>query len=215
MVKKLLSAQYLPSVKGEKLTQSNSLFAVLKIPTVLIVLLLTFLSVMAHYGTYTYSTLLVETIDFLGGISMALLIFGIGSVPKRRGLTRVKEFWESGMNVCFGQDSINDPWCPASYGNLMNILDNGIHLAHTMSLQQLDPCLDLITFNGAKTLNVEDQYGVDVGKPANFLVLDATTPFEAVRQRAEVLASIRNGEYLFKKPEPSYDVELDLFRKTR
>lgn len=64
-------------------------------------------------------------------------------------------------------------------------------------------------------LNVEDQYGFEKGKPANFLVLDAHTPFEAVRQRADVLASIRNGEYLFKKPEPSYDIELDLFRKTK
>lgn len=135
--------------------------------------------------------------------------------PKRRGLTRVKEFWESGINVCFGQDSINDPWYPAGNGNLMNILDNGIHLAQTMSFDQLDTCLDLITFNGAKTLNIEDQYGIEAGKPANFLVLDATTPFEAVRQRADVLASIRNGNYLFKKPEPSYEVELDLFRQTR
>ena len=135
--------------------------------------------------------------------------------PKRRGLTRVKEFWESGINVCCGQDSINDPWYPAGNGNLMNILDNGIHLAQTMSFDQLDTCLDLITFNGAKTLNIEDQYGIEAGKPANFLVLDATTPFEAVRQRADVLASIRNGNYLFKKPEPSYEVELDLFRQTR
>ena len=135
--------------------------------------------------------------------------------PKRRGLTRVKEFWESGINVCFGQDSINDPWYPAGNGNLMNILDNGIHLAQTMSFDQLNTCLQLITFNGAKTLNIEDQYGIEAGKPANFLVLDATTPFEAVRQRADVLASIRNGNYLFKKPEPSYEVELDLFRQTR
>jgi len=135
--------------------------------------------------------------------------------PKRRGLTRIKEFWESGINVCFGQDSINDPWYPVGNGNLMNILDNGIHLAQTMSFGELDRCLDLITYNGAKTLNVEDQYGIEEGKPANFLVLDADTPFEAVRQRAGVLASIRHGEYLFKRPEPGYEIALDLFRKTR
>jgi cytosine deaminase len=98
---------------------------------------------------------------------------------------------------------------------MMNILDNGIRLAHTMSYDELDRCLDLITYNGAKTLNVEDQHGNEAGKPANFLVLDAETPFEAVRQRAGVLASVRNGEYLFKRPEPSYEVELDLFRKTK
>ena len=135
--------------------------------------------------------------------------------PKRRGLTRVKEFWENGINVSFGQDSINDPWYPTGNGNMMNILDNGIHLAQTMSLPQLDVCLDFITINGAKTLNIEDEYGLDVGKPANFLVLDADSPFEAVRQRADVVASVRNGKYLFKKSEPSYDIELDVFRKTK
>ncbi len=76
----LLSAKYLPSVEGEKLSQKNSPLAALKIPGVLIVLLLTFLSVTAHYGTYTYITLLVDNLEFSGGISLALLIFGIGSV---------------------------------------------------------------------------------------------------------------------------------------
>lgn len=135
--------------------------------------------------------------------------------PKRRGLTRVKELWQGGINVCFGQDSINDPWYPVGNGNLMNILDNGIHLAQTMSFDELDRCLDLITYNGAKTLNVEDQYGIEAGKPANFLVLDASSPFEAVRQRADVLASIRHGDYLFKRRDPSYEVALDLSRKAR
>ncbi|WP_367105535.1 MFS transporter [uncultured Psychrobacter sp.] len=76
----LLAMKFLPAVKGEKLTQSNSPLAVLKIPGVWIVLALTFLAVVAHYSTYTYITLLVETIAFTGGISLALLIFGIGSV---------------------------------------------------------------------------------------------------------------------------------------
>lgn len=133
--------------------------------------------------------------------------------PKRRGLTRVKELWANGINVCFGQDSINDPWYPLGNGNLMNILDNGIHLAQTTSFEELERCLDLITYNGAKTLNVEDQYGIDENKPANFLVLDAETPFEAIRRRADVLASIRHGEYLFKRVEPGYEVEPDVFRK--
>lgn len=76
----LLAMKYLPSVNGEKLTQSNSPLTMLKMPTVLIVLLLTFLSVVAHYSTYTYITLLVDTLEFVGGISLALLIFGVGSV---------------------------------------------------------------------------------------------------------------------------------------
>lgn len=113
--------------------------------------------------------------------------------------------------LCVGlRHSINDPWYPVGNGSLINILDNGIHLAQTMSFDELDRCLDLITYNGAKTLSVEEQYGIEVGKPANFLVLDARSPFEAVRQHADVLASIRHGDYLFKRPEPSYEIALDL-----
>lgn len=75
-----LALKYLPDVPGEKRSQQNSPFVVLQNKGVLIVLLLTFLSVMAHYGSYTYITLLVEKIAFVGGISLALLLFGLGSV---------------------------------------------------------------------------------------------------------------------------------------
>lgn len=76
----VLSYFTLPEVKGEQLNKRNSPLAVLKMPSMLIVLLLTFLSVAAHYGIYTYITLLVEWIGFAGGIGVALLLFGIGSV---------------------------------------------------------------------------------------------------------------------------------------
>jgi len=76
----VLSHFFLPSVEGAKLSKSNSPLAALKNARMLVVLLLTFLTVTAHYGIYTYITLLVEKIRFPGGIGLALLIFGIGSI---------------------------------------------------------------------------------------------------------------------------------------
>ena len=130
--------------------------------------------------------------------------------PKRRGLTRVKEFIESGINVAFAQDSINDPWYPMGNGNMMNILDNGIHLAQIMSPEDIKTNLNLITYNGARCLNIQDRYGLAVGKDANFIVLDGDNTFDIIRNRAGVLASIRKGEYLFKQKPVEYDVKLDL-----
>lgn len=132
------------------------------------------------------------------------------SYPKRRGLTRVKEFVDNGINVAFGQDSIVDLWYPAGNGNLMNILDNGIHAEHLMREEDFPRNFDLITYNGAQLMKIEDEYGLEEGKPANFIVLDAPDVFEAQRNRVQCVASIRNGEYLFKKAVPSYEVELDL-----
>lgn len=119
--------------------------------------------------------------------------------PKRRGVTRVKEMVQEGINVCFAQDSISDPWYPLGSGNLMNILDAGIHLCQMMSFEEINNALDLITVNGAKTLNISDHYGIEVGKKANFIVLNAQTEFDAICDRVSVLYSIRDGEILFKR----------------
>ncbi|WP_317966772.1 amidohydrolase family protein [Sporosarcina oncorhynchi] len=135
------------------------------------------------------------------------------SYPKRRGLTRVKELLANGNNVAFAQDSIADYWYPLGNGNMMNILDNGIHLAHYTHIDEINKALDLITYNGANVMRVNDEYGIEVGKPANFIVLDAQDAYEAVRERAEVLMSIRNGDYLFKREPRKNEVEIDFLKQ--
>jgi len=130
--------------------------------------------------------------------------------PKRRGLTRVKEFIEYGINVAFAQDSINDPWYPMVNGNMMNILDNGIHLAQIMSSDDVKTNFDLITYNGARCMNIQDSYGLEVGKAANFIVLNEDSVYEAIRKRVDVLASVRNGDFLFRRKEMAYSIPLSL-----
>lgn len=121
------------------------------------------------------------------------------SYPKRRGVTRVKEMVQEGINVCFAQDSISDPWYPLGTGNLMNILDAGLHICQMMSFEEINNSLDLITTNGAKTLNIQNEYGIKVGNKANFIVLNATSEFEAIQERVSVIYSIKNGNILFER----------------
>ncbi|MGX7106522.1 amidohydrolase family protein [Hutsoniella sourekii] len=135
--------------------------------------------------------------------------------PKRRGLTRVKEFVDNDINVAFGQDSIVDLWYPAGSGNMMNILDNGIHTTQLMREEDFERNFDLVTYNGAKLMQLEDIYGLDEGKPANFIVLDGESPYDAQRRRVECMASVRNGEFLFQKEPRTYSTELDIDRKTK
>ncbi len=44
---------------------------------------------------------------------------------------------------------------------------------------------------------LEDQYGLEKNKPANFIVLNESSVFEAIRKRVDVLASVRHGNFLF------------------
>lgn len=121
--------------------------------------------------------------------------------PKRRGITRVKELTDAGINVSLGQDSMQDPWYPLGNGNMMIILDYVLHLAQMMTPAEIDRALDLLTVNGATTLGLREGYGIDEGKPANFVVLDAPDAFGAVYERADVVMSVRSGRTLFTAPD--------------
>ena len=132
--------------------------------------------------------------------------------PKRRGITRVKELYDNGINVCFAQDSMSDPWYPLGNGNMMMILDHGIHLAQMMSPEEITNDLDLVTTNGAITMSITDRYGIEEGKPANFIVLDAKSEFEAICERAGITASVRHGEYLFEKITAKVTGAIDLLK---
>ena len=132
--------------------------------------------------------------------------------PKRRGITRVKELYDNGINVCFAQDSMSDPWYPLGNGDMMMILDHGIHLAQMMSPEEITNVLDLVTTNGAVTMNITDHYGIEENKPANFIVLDAKSEFEAICERAGITASVRHGEFLFKKIPAKVTEAIDLLK---
>ncbi|WP_249675210.1 cytosine deaminase [Pseudomonas abieticivorans] len=116
--------------------------------------------------------------------------------PKRRGVTRVAEIDRAGMNVCFGQDSIKDPWYPLGNGNILRVLDAGLHICHMMGFEDLARSLDLVTDNSARTMHLGERYGIVTGRPANLVILDAESDYEAVRRQAKARVSIRGGKVL-------------------
>src|SRR5258706_11023922 len=101
--------------------------------------------------------------------------------PKRRGITRVKELLAAGVNVALGHDSIMDPWFPLGRGDMLAAAQLALFLCHMSSYEEINDVLDLITTNAAKTLRIQDTYGIEEGKLASFLLLDAPSAFEALR----------------------------------
>ncbi|HEY9628479.1 MAG TPA: cytosine deaminase [Coleofasciculaceae cyanobacterium] len=116
--------------------------------------------------------------------------------PKRRGVTRVKELWQQGMNVSLGHDCIQDCWYSLGTGNMLDTASMLLHVSQMTGAQEINACYDMVTWNGAKTLHIEDQYGIEVGKPANLIVLDAIDRFDAIRRRATVRYVISQGKLL-------------------
>jgi len=122
--------------------------------------------------------------------------------PKRRGVTRVKELNEAGINVCFAEDSIFDPWYSLGNGKLLRTLDFGLHICQMMGYQDFSSALSLITDNSARTMNIESRYGIEVGKPASFNLLEGEDDYSVLRNQGDVLLSVRHGEIIMQR-EPS------------
>jgi len=116
--------------------------------------------------------------------------------PKRRGVTRVKELWQQGLNVSLGHDCVQDPWYSLGTGNMLDVASMAVHVCQMTGMSEIEACYNMVTWHGAKTLHVEDQYGVEVGKPANLIVLDADDRYDAIRRHATVQYVISNGNLL-------------------
>ncbi|MEH7444727.1 cytosine deaminase [Bacillus sp. JJ1122] len=167
----------------------------------------------SYNDAYTYKLfrlLKMSNINFVANPLVNIHLQGrFDTYPKRRGITRVKELLEAGLNVSFGHDDIFDPWYPLGTGNMLQVLHMGIHVSQLMGYEQIMNSIDLITTNSAKTLNIEENYGIETGKPANFIVLAAENEYEAIRKQAAVRYSIRDGKVIAETKPSEASIRID------
>ncbi len=127
-----------------------------------------------------------------------LAIMGIDSEPRTRGVTRIREMVETGINVGTAQDTICDGFHIFGTGDP---LDYGLlcaYVAQYNTPKDIKKVFKMITSNSAKILRVVDNYGIEVGKPADLNIIDATNIQEAFRLRPDRLYVIKDGNIIVK-----------------
>lgn len=101
--------------------------------------------------------------------------------PKRRGFAQLKELLRAGVNVSLGNDVIMDPWYLLGNADMVAAASLGLHFCYMSGLDEIPEMLRCATERGARTLGIEDEYGLEEGKPADLVVYDAPTPLEVMR----------------------------------
>ena len=117
------------------------------------------------------------------------------SYPKRRGMTRVPELMAAGVTVAFGHDCVMDPWYSLGSADLLEVAHMGLHVAQMTSQAGMRACFEAVTTNPARILHL-DGYGLAPGCHADFVLLQARDPIEAIRLRATRLMVFRRGQLL-------------------
>jgi cytosine deaminase len=119
--------------------------------------------------------------------------------PKRRGMTRVKELMQAGINVAFGHDALLDPWYSFGTYDMIEVAHMGLHVAQMTGVSQMQQIFEAITFNGARALGLEG-YGLEAGCHADIVILQARDPQEALRLKPARLFVIRRGTIIAETP---------------
>ena len=155
----------------------------------------------SYNDAYAYKLFRLLRMSGINFVSNPLVNMHLGgrfdTYPKRRGLTRVKELNEAGINVAFGEDDIQDPWSPLGAGNMLDVVRMGLYAAQIMGYRQIMDAYRFVTYNGAATLHIApEDYGIAVDKPANGVVLNAPNFYHALNENVEALYSIRGGKII-------------------
>jgi cytosine deaminase len=112
--------------------------------------------------------------------------------PARRGITRVKELIDAGVNVAMGQDCVKDTFYPFGRADMLEVALITAHAAHMSLPHEVETVFAMATTNAAKVLRIPD-YAVVVGNRADFTLLDAPTPTETIRLQAARRLVVRKG----------------------
>src|SRR5699024_9201187 len=116
--------------------------------------------------------------------------------PKGRGLTRIKELTEAGINVSLGHDDIRTPFYPIGTGNMLQAAHTAVHLAHMSGRNDMEELIHMITMRGAKSLQIEDIYGIEIGNPANFVILPVNDAYDLIRYQPDCRYVISHGRVI-------------------
>jgi cytosine deaminase len=115
--------------------------------------------------------------------------------PIRRGITRVKQMWELGVNVFSSQDDVADPFYPFGRNDQQEVAAYVCHTAHMTAPSEIEAAFDFVTYNAARALRLEN-YGLETGCKADLNVLAAPTIQQVLRLQQPPRCVVCNGKVL-------------------
>jgi cytosine deaminase len=119
-----------------------------------------------------------------------------------RGVTRIDELRAAGVNVSISTNNIVNPFTPYGHPDLLRQALVAAMAAHLGNLEQLAWLLDLVTVNPARALGLAD-YGLSPGCRADLVVLDASSPAQAITEQVEKLWVLKAGRVVARSTRTS------------
>lgn len=118
-----------------------------------------------------------------------------------RGVAPAHRLLGSGVACSIATNNVLNPFTPFGDCSLVRMANLFANIAQLGRPGELASCLDMVTTLPAKMLNLTD-YGIAVGNPADFVVLDCRDRTSAVAEIARPLFGMKRGRRTFVCPPP-------------
>jgi len=125
-------------------------------------------------------------------------LFGQGhqdARPIRRGVPPLNVLFEAGINVASATDDMHNMFYPFGNMNPLEVVNFSAHLGQLGTPELIEKAFRMPLYNAAKTFRI-DPYGIEIGNPADLVLLPVGTIVDAIRFHPTPTAVIRNGEIL-------------------
>jgi len=119
----------------------------------------------------------------------------------RRGVADANFLVEHGVNCSLSTNNVLNPVTPYGDCSLIRMANLHANVLQISQPAQLREIFAMLTERSARLLNLTD-YGIAVGNPADFVVIDAGSPEQAVAEICQPLAVFKRGRRTVKR-EPA------------
>ena len=134
-----------------------------------------------------------RTADLLAKTGVAIMSHGPGGAT----IPPIKLLREHGVRVFGGSDNIRDAWSPFGNGDMLERAMMIGYRANFRHDDELALAFDMVTRTAADVLGIAD-YGIAVGGPADFVVVEAGSLAEAVATRPRRKLVVKAGRVVAK-----------------
>jgi len=115
-----------------------------------------------------------------------------------RGVAPAHRLAELGVTCSLATNNVLNPFTPFGDGSLNRIANLYANVAQLGRKAEMLCCLDMVTADAARLMRCAD-YGIDIGKAADLVVMDATDPALAVAEIAQPLMGFKRGIKTFER----------------
>ena len=117
----------------------------------------------------------------------------------RRGLADANLLVYHGVNCSISTNNVLNPFTPMGDASLIRMANLQANVCQIGRPEQFRECFAMLTERSARLMNLTD-YGLTVGNPADIVIIDATSPEQAIAEIRAPLAAFKRGVRTVTRP---------------